>query len=61
MLVLVLKKGFNTKKRQERTDEFNKSLCKLLNNCIYGKIIKNQRKRMNVKLVNDKKNISEIC
>ena len=46
---------FNTKKRQERTDEFNKSLYKLLNNCIYGKSIENQRKRMNVKLVNDKK------
>ena len=46
---------FNTKKRQESSDEFNKGLYKLLNNCIYGKSIKNQRKRMNVKLINDKK------
>ena len=46
---------FNTKKRQERLDEFNKNLYKLLNNCIYGKSIENQRKRMNVKLINDKK------
>ena len=45
---------FNTKKRQESGDEFNKSLYKLLNNCIYGKSIENQRKRMNVKLINDK-------
>ena len=29
---------FNTKKRQESRDEFNKSLYKFLNNCIYGKI-----------------------
>ena len=46
---------FNTKKRQESTDEFNKGWHKLLNNCIYGKSIENQRKRMNVKLVSDKK------
>ena len=43
---------FNTKKRQESPDEFNKDLCKLLNNCIYGKSIENQRKRINVKLIN---------
>ena len=46
---------FNTKKRQESTDEFNKSLYKLLNNYVYGKNIENIRKRMHVKLVNDKK------
>ena len=46
---------FNTKKRQERTDEFNKNLYKLLNNSIYGKSIENIRKTINVKLVNDKK------
>ena len=46
---------FNTKKRQKSSEEFNKGLYKLLNNCIYGKSIENQRKRMNVKLINDKK------
>ena len=46
---------FNTKKRQESPDEFNKGLYKLLNNCIYGKSIDNIRKRINVKLVNDKR------
>ena len=46
---------FNTKKRQEGPDEFSKGLYKLLNNCIYGKSIENIRKRMNVKLINDKK------
>ena len=45
---------FNTKKRQESRDEFNKSLYKLLNNCIYGKSIENIRKRINIKLIDDK-------
>ena len=51
---------FNTKKRQGRPDEFNKSLYKLLNNCIYGKSIENQRNRINVKLVSDKKHIKKL-
>ena len=38
--------NFNTKKRQESTDEFNKNVYKLLNNCIYGKSIENIRKRI---------------
>ena len=46
---------FNTEKRQESPNEFNEDLYKLLNNCIYGKSIENHRKRMNVKLINDKK------
>ena len=47
--------NFNTEKRKQSNDEFSKGLHKLLNNCIYGKSIENQRKRMNVKLVNDKR------
>ena len=46
---------FNADKRKGSNDEFNKNLYKLLNNCIYGKSIENIRKRINVKLVNDKK------
>ena len=45
---------FNTEKKKQSNDEFNKNLYKLLNNCIYGKSIKNQRKKMNVKLIKDK-------
>ena len=45
----------NTKERQESSDEFNKNLYKLLKNCIYDKSIENIRKRINVKLINDKK------
>ena len=46
---------FNTEKRKQSSDEFSKSMYKLLNNCIYGKSIKNIRKGMNVKLINDRK------
>ena len=46
---------FNTEKRKQSNGEFNKNLYKLLNNCIYGKSIENIRKRMNVKLINDKR------
>ena len=46
---------FNTEKRRKSNDEFNKNLYKPFNNCIYGKSIENVRKRMNIKLVNDKK------
>ena len=49
------------KKRQESSEEFSKSLYKLLNNCINGKSTESQRKRMNVKLIKDKKNICEVC
>ena len=51
---------FNTKKRQESSDEFSKSLYKLLNNCIYRKSIENIRKRINVKLINHKKKYQKI-
>ena len=44
---------FNTKKRPESGDEFTKNLYKLLNNCIYGKIVENIRKRIKVKFIND--------
>ena len=51
---------FNTKKRKESPDEFSKGLYKLFNNCIYGNSIENIRKRINVKLVNDKKKYQKI-
>ena len=46
---------FNTNKRQESTDEFNKNFFKLSINCVYGKSMENIRKRINVKLINDSK------
>ena len=44
---------FNTEKRKQSNDEFNKNLYKLMINCIYGKGIELVRKRVNVKLIND--------
>ena len=41
-------------------DEFSKNLYKLANSCIYGKSIENLRKRINVKLVNDKKKYQKM-
>ena len=51
---------FNTEKRRLSNDKLNKNLCKLINNCIYGKSIENIRERTNVKLVNDKKKYQKI-
>ena len=46
---------FNIEKRKQSPDEFSKNMYEMLNNCIYGKSIEKNRKRMNVKLINDKK------
>ena len=46
---------FNTKKRQESIDKFNKNFLKLLINCVYGKSMENVRKRTNVRFINDSK------
>ena len=52
---------FNTKKRQESTDEFNKNFFKLLIKCFYGKSMENIRKTINVKLINEcLKNVSNV-
>ena len=51
---------FNTKKRQESTDEFNKNFFKLMINCVYGKSMENIRKTIHVKLINDGKNILSV-
>ena len=51
---------FNAEKRKQSNDAFNKNLYKLLNNCVYGKSIENQIKKMNVKLINDKKVYQKI-
>ena len=45
----------NTKKRKTATNNSEKDFFKLMINSIYGKTIKNLRKRINVRLVNNKK------
>ena len=44
---------FNTEKRMNAANDFEKDLFKLMINSVYGKTTKNLRKRINVRLVNN--------
>ena len=46
---------FNTEKRNNATNSFEKGFFKLMTNFVYGKTIENLRKRINVRLVNNAK------
>ena len=46
---------FNTEKRKNAANNFDKDFFKLMINSIYGKTIENLRKRINVRLVNNAK------
>ena len=46
---------FNTKKRKNATNDFEKDLFKLMINSVYGKTMENSRKRTNLRLVNNEK------
>ena len=46
---------FNTKKRKNKANSFEKSFFKLMINSVYGKTMKKLRKRTSVRLVNNKK------
>ena len=46
---------FNTVKRKNATNDFEKDFFKLMINSIYGKTIENLRKKINVRLVNNEK------
>ena len=46
---------FNTKKRINAANDFEKDFFKLMINSVYGKTMENLRKRINVRLVNNKK------
>ena len=43
---------FNTEKRKNSANDFGKDFFKLMINFVYGKIMENLRKRINVRLVN---------
>ena len=48
---------FNTQKRKEATNNADNNLFKLLNNAVYGKTMENMRKRMNIRIVKNEKDI----
>ena len=46
---------FNTEKRTNTTNNFEKDFFKLMINNLYGKTMENLRKRINVRLINNEK------
>ena len=46
---------FNTEKRKNTTNDFEKDFLKLMINSVYGKTMENLRKRINVRFVNNEK------
>ena len=51
--------NFNTEKRKNADNNFDKDFFKLMINSVYGKTMENLQKRINVRLVNNEKDFSK--
>ena len=59
-IILSNRNIFNTEKRMNAANDFEKDFFKLIINSVYGKTMENLRKRINVRLVNNARDFFKI-